>query len=136
MTFGIDDMALYAPKIYLDIHTLAEKRGITYEKLSRGLGLHKMAFCDVHEDAATMAAEAIYELIERNNIDPRTIGRVYMGTESALDGSKPTATYAVEMVQKRLAAKWGEHCFRNCDVLDMTFACIARWTHSTIRSTG
>ncbi len=124
MTLGIDDMALYVPKIYLDIHTLAEKRNIAYEKLSRGLGLHKMAFCDIHEDAATMAAEAIYELIERNNIDPRTIGRVYMGTESALDGSKPTATYAVEMVQKRLADKWGEHCFRNCDVLDMTFACI------------
>lgn len=124
MTFGIDDMALHVPKIYLDIHTLAEKRGIACEKLSRGLGLHKMAFCDAHEDAATMAAEAIHELIERNNIDPRTIGRVYMGTESALDGSKPTATYAVEMVQKRLAAKWGDNCFRNCDVLDMTFACI------------
>jgi hydroxymethylglutaryl-CoA synthase len=59
MTFGIDDMALHVPKIYLDIHTLAEKRGIAYEKLSRGLGLHKMAFCDAHEDAATMAAEAI-----------------------------------------------------------------------------
>ncbi|MEY4203084.1 MAG: hypothetical protein RL013_787 [Bacteroidota bacterium] len=145
MTFGIDDMALYVPKIYLDIHTLAEKRGIAYEKLSRGLGLHKMAFCDAHEDAATMAAEAIYELIERNNIDPRTIGRIYMGTESALDGSKPTATYATEMVQKRLAAKWGENCFRNCDVLDMTFACIGAvdalhntldWIAANPRNTG
>ncbi len=121
---GIDDMAFYVPKLFLDIRTLAEKRDIPYEKLSHGLGLYKMAICDVHEDAATMAAEAIIELIERNNLDPRQIGRIYLGTESALDGAKPTATYAVEMALKRLSARWGADCFRNCDVLDMTFACI------------
>jgi hydroxymethylglutaryl-CoA synthase len=121
---GIDDMAFYTPKLYLDIRTLAEKRGIPYEKLSQGLGLLKMGVCDAHEDAATMAAEAIGALIERNGLDPRRIGRIYLGTESALDGAKPTGTYAVEMVQSRLAARYGTDCFRHCDVLDMTFACI------------
>ena len=121
---GIDDMAFYVPKLYLDIRTLAEKRNIIYEKLSQGLGLYKMAVCDVHEDAATMAAEAIAELIERNQLDPRRIGRIYLGTESALDGSKPTATYAVEMLGQRFADRYGPDCFRHCDVLDMTFACI------------
>lgn len=121
---GIDDMAFYVPKIYLDIRALAERRQIPFEKLAHGLGLQKMALPDVHEDAATMAAEAIAELIERNNLDPRRIGRVYMGTESALDGAKPTATYAVGMVADRVAGRWGADCFQNCDVLDMTFACI------------
>ncbi|MBL7827780.1 MAG: hydroxymethylglutaryl-CoA synthase family protein [Saprospiraceae bacterium] len=124
MTFGIDDMALYVPKLYLDIRTLAEKRDIAYEKLSKGLGLHKMAVCDAHEDAATMAAEAIFELIDRNQLNPHQIGRIYLGTESALDGSKPTATYAIEMVQQKLRKNWGDDCFRHCDVVDMTFACI------------
>jgi 3-hydroxy-3-methylglutaryl CoA synthase len=124
MAIGIDDMAFYAPKLYLDIRALAEKREIPYEKLSQGLGLHKMAVCDAHEDAATMAAEAMAELIERNQLDPRRIGRVYLGTESALDMAKPTATYAVEMLTQRFAPKYGPDCFRNCDVLDMTFACI------------
>jgi hydroxymethylglutaryl-CoA synthase len=124
MAIGIDDMAFYAPKLYLDIRALAEKREIPYEKLSQGLGLHKMAVCDAHEDAATMAAEAIAELIERNQLDPRRIGRVYLGTESALDMAKPTATYAVEMLAQRFAPRYGLGCFRNCDVLDMTFACI------------
>ena len=121
---GIDDMALYAPKLYLDIRALAEKRQISYEKLRDGLGLHKMAIPDVHEDTATMAAEAIFELIDRNKIDPRKIGRVWLGTESALDMAKPTATYAVGMVQDRLKARYGADCFRHCDMLDMTFACI------------
>ncbi|MBK8566377.1 MAG: hydroxymethylglutaryl-CoA synthase family protein [Saprospiraceae bacterium] len=117
---GIDDMAAYVPSLYLDIRDLAEARSIQYEKLASGLGLLKMAFPDVHEDAATMAAEAISELMEKNGLRPEQIGRVYLGTESALDGAKPTATYAVEMVQQRLGGS-----FRHCDVVDMTFACIA-----------
>ena len=68
--------------------------------------------------------QAIAELLVRNNLDPRRVGRIYMGTESALDMAKPTATYAVGMVQDRLSPRWGEDFFRNCDVLDMTFACI------------
>jgi hydroxymethylglutaryl-CoA synthase len=124
MAIGIDDMAFYAPKLYLDIRTLAEKREIPYEKLSKGLGLYKMAICDAHEDAATMAAEAIAELMERNQLDPRQIGRIYLGTESALDMAKPTGTYAVEMLAQRFGARFGKDCFRHCDVLDMTFACI------------
>ncbi|GAB4494530.1 MAG: hydroxymethylglutaryl-CoA synthase [Saprospiraceae bacterium] len=124
LPIGIDDMAFYVPKLYLDIRALAEKRNIPYEKLSQGLGLHKMAVCDAHEDAATMAAEAVAELIERNGLDPRRIGRIYLGTESALDMAKPTGTYAVEMLAQRFAARYGADCFRHCDVLDMTFACI------------
>lgn len=124
VSIGIDDMAFYVPKLYLDIRALAEKRNIPYEKLSQGLGLYKMAICDVHEDAATMAAEAIAELIERNNLDPRRIGRIYLGTESALDGAKPTGTYAVEMLAQRFAGRYGGDSFRHCDVVDMTFACI------------
>lgn len=121
---GIDDLSLYVPGIYLDIRALAEARQIPYEKLSQGLGLQRMALPDAGEDAATMAAEAVAELIERNQIDPRRIGRLYLGTESALDGAKPTATYAIGMLQARFAARYGDDCFRQCDVLDMTFACI------------
>jgi hydroxymethylglutaryl-CoA synthase len=125
ISVGIDDMAFYAPKLFLDIKDLADKRQIAVEKLRDGLGLHKMALPDAHEDAATMAAEAMFALIQRNKLDPRTIGRVWMGTESALDMAKPTASYAVGMVQARLADQYGADCFRHCDVLDMTFACIA-----------
>ena len=125
---GIDDMAFYVPKHYLEIEKLAEARGIAPEKLKLGLGLHKMALPDANEDAATMAAEAIFELIQKNSLDPKRIGRIYLGTESALDGAKPTATYAVDMVAKRLAAgnpgSTSVDIFRNCDVVDLTFACI------------
>jgi len=121
---GIDAMAFYVPKLYVSMDDLAMSRGIEAEKLKKGLGLQKMALPDVGEDAATFAANALLNLIEQHQIDPTTIGRVYLGTESAVDGSKPTATYAVEIAEQQLAEKFGARSFKNCDILDMTFACV------------
>ena len=83
-----------------------------------------MAIPDVHEDTATMGANAVARIIDRNKLEPTKIGRIYLGTESALDGSKPTATYIMDMLEQRYSKKYGPECFRNCDVVDMTFACI------------
>ncbi|SIS52767.1 hydroxymethylglutaryl-CoA synthase [Chryseobacterium ureilyticum] len=124
MSFGIEAASYYVPSLYLEIKDLAEKRGIEPAKLEKGLGLHKMGFPDVHEDAATFAAEALLKLIKDYTINPREISRIYLGTESALDAAKPTASYAMQMVEKVLEAEFGERVFRNCDVVDMTFACI------------
>lgn len=121
---GIDDMAFYAPSLYLPIETLAVERDLEYVKLNKGLGLTHMAIPDAHEDAATMAANAAAALIDKNDLDPRTIGRIYLGTESALDGAKPTATYVLTMLRDRYRDRYGADCFRNCDVVDLTFACV------------
>lgn len=124
MTFGIEAASYYVPSLYLEIKELAEVRGIEPAKLEKGLGLHKMGFPDVHEDAATFAAEALLKLIEDYKLNPKQIARIYLGTESALDAAKPTASYAMQMVEEVLEAKFGSRCFRNCDVVDMNFACI------------
>lgn len=121
---GIDDIAIYFPKTYFDMKDFAEFRGADFGKLNKGLGLAAMAIPDAHEDTATMGANACARLIDRNEIDPRKIGRIYLGTESALDGAKPTATYIMDMLEQRYCDDYGKNCFRNCDVVDMTFACI------------
>lgn len=124
LSVGIDDMALYVPKLYLPIETLAKERNLEYPKLNKGLGLTRMVVPDVHEDAATMAANAVVEIIEKNKLNPRQIGRIYLGTESALDGAKPTATYLLEMLRRKYRETFGVDCFQNCDVVDLTFACV------------
>ncbi len=121
---GIDSIAFYVPKLYVSMDDLAERRGIPAEKLKRGLGLQKMAVPNVGEDVVTFASNALLNLIEQNNLNPNDIGRVYLGTESAVDGSKPSATYAVEIVENKLASKYGSRSFKHCDILDMTFACV------------
>lgn len=124
MKVGIEAASIYVPQIYLPIRDLAEKRNIDPDKLELGLGLKKMAVLDADEDTATLAANALLKLIKDYNINPLSIGRIYLGTESSLDGAKPTATYAVQLVEKVLANEFGERIFRHTDVVDMTFACI------------
>ncbi|REC49472.1 hydroxymethylglutaryl-CoA synthase family protein [Chryseobacterium pennipullorum] len=124
MSFGIEAASYYVPSLYLEIKDLAEKRGIEPAKLEKGLGLHKMGLADVHEDAATFAAEALLKLITDYTVNPKEIARIYLGTESAVDAAKPTASYAIQMVEGVLEQEFGKRCFRNCDVLDMTFACV------------
>lgn len=121
---GLDDIAVYIPALYLPMQTFATLRNQDFGKLSKGLGLLGMSVPDVHQDPATMAAMAVAQLIDRNTLDPRSIGRLYLGTESALDGAKPTATYILQMLTLRYGPVYGEDCFGRCDVVDLTFACI------------
>ncbi|PPK87416.1 hydroxymethylglutaryl-CoA synthase [Neolewinella xylanilytica] len=123
-TVGIDDFSLYVPPLYLPIEQLAQARDLAYDKLNKGLGLREMAVTDAQEDCATMAANAVLDLIHKNDLDPSKIGRLYLGTESALDGAKPTATYVLDMLTDHFADSHGPNCFLNCDVVDLTFACI------------
>lgn len=120
MKVGIDSITFDIPKIYLPIKVLAQNRDIEPEKLIKGLGLHKMSFPDVHQDAITFAANAVYKLIQQENLNPKDIARIYVGTESAVDSSKPIASYITALLEQQL----GEGTFNYCDALDMTFACI------------
>ena len=120
MKVGIDSIAFDIPKLYLPITTLAENRNIEADKLIKGLGLHNMSFLDVHQDVVTMASNAALKLIQQENLNPSEINRIYVGTESGIDSSKPVASF----VLSNLEMLFGQASFRNCDVVDLTFACI------------
>jgi len=120
MKVGIDSISFDIPKIYLPITVLAANRNIEADKLVKGLGLDKMSFLDVHQDVVTMASNAALKLIKENNIKPDEISRIYVGTESGVDSSKPVGSY----VLSNLEQIFGKRSFRNCDVVDLTFACI------------
>lgn len=120
MKVGIDSIAFDIPKLHLPIKTLAENRTIEPDKLIKGLGLQKMSFPDVHQDVVTFGANAVYKLIQQENINPNDIARIYVGTESGIDASKPIASYITALLEQKL----GEGSFNFCDTLDMTFACI------------
>lgn len=120
MNVGIDSISFDIPKLYLPISTLANKRNIEPDKLIKGLGLHKMSFPDQHQDVVTFAANAGLKLMQQENINPAEIARIYVGSESGVDSSKPIASYILTLLESKL----GIGSFRNCDVVDLTFACI------------
>ena len=120
---GIDSLSFYVPSLYVDIEELALERNIPSDKLVYGLGLKKMSTPDFDEDSASIAANSILKLITENNINPTEIGRVYLGTESGVDASKPTSSYVIEILEEILKDSYGDRCFKNCDIVDLTFAC-------------
>lgn len=121
---GIDAIAYIVPAHQLPISALAEARGIAYGKLNVGLGLEAMAVCAPEETVDRLAADAVVKLIQQNNLDPTAVGKIYLGTESAIDGAKPTITYALDHIERALGVE-GDNVFQHTDVMDMTFACIA-----------
>lgn len=120
MKIGIDAISFDIPKIQLPIKDLAVARNIEPVKLEKGLGLLRMAMPDVHQDAVTFAANAITKLFEQNKLSPQDVYRVYVGTESGIDSSKPIASHLLALLEQ----KYGENKFTHCDAVDLTFACI------------
>jgi hydroxymethylglutaryl-CoA synthase len=99
---------------------LAKARNIEPEKLEKGLGLLKMTLPDVHQDTVVFGANALTKLIINSNVNIEDIARIYVGTESAIDSSKPIASFLVSLMEQ----KFGENTLSECDVVDFTFACI------------
>ena len=120
MKTGIDAIAFDIAKIHLPIKTLANARNIEPEKLEKGLGLIKMTLPDVYQDAVVFGANALTKLIQGNNINLYEISRIYVGTESGIDSSKPIASFLLSVIEE----KFGEDSLSECDAVDFTFACI------------
>lgn len=121
---GIHDISIALPSLRFPITTLAALRGLEADKLRLGLGLEQMAVPDVDEDVVTLGAEAVINLMTKQKLSPRSLGRLYLGTESAVDGAKPTATYIAKLVEQWFEPQYGMRSLQHCDVVDMTFACI------------
>lgn len=120
MKIGIDAIAFDVAKIHLPIKTLAKARNIEPEKLEKGLGLLQMTLPDVHQDTVVFGANALTKLILDNKINLAEIARIYVGTESAIDSSKPISSFLIALMEQ----KFGENILSECDVVDFTFACI------------
>jgi hydroxymethylglutaryl-CoA synthase len=123
---GIDDLSVYVPRLYLSATgEFAASRDIDPAKLIRGIGIERMAVPDAHEDAATMAAMSLLGLMQRNDLRPDEIGKIYVGTESGVDEAKAIGTYVIGMLEK----VYGAGSFQDCSTVEFKSACIGT-THA------
>ncbi|MGH9910080.1 MAG: hydroxymethylglutaryl-CoA synthase family protein, partial [Nitrososphaerales archaeon] len=118
---GIDDIAIHVPKLYVDFKDFAEARGISPAKLEFGIGVKMMAMIDTNQDPATMAANACLKLMQKNDLRPEDIGRLYVATESGLDESKAMNSYVVGMLEQI----YGNDTFEHCGGIECKFACVS-----------
>lgn len=91
MNFGIDAIRFYVPSYYLDLAAFAKARGIEVSKFYDDLGQKKMAIAPPNEDVVTLAANAVWPLLEKEEVT--NIEMVIFATETSADLSKAAATY-------------------------------------------
>jgi len=121
MTAGIDDIAIYIPRLYLDAADFAKARGLDPEKLERGLGIGQMAIVDTNQDPACLAANACLRVMQKNKLTPDKIGRLYVATESSFDESKAMNSYVIGMLEQ----VYGKDTFGHCGGIECKFACVS-----------
>ncbi len=127
---GIDDIAVYIPRLYLELadETKPEKstefsasRKSDPSKFLHGIGIAKMSIPDTYQDSAVMAANAILELMERNSIGPGRLARIDIATETGVDESKPVAAYVHGMLEQ----KYGKGSLKRTSGVEYKFACVS-----------
>lgn len=66
-------------------------------KYTIGFGQKYMAFTDDREDINSFALTTVAGLLEKYNIDPKSIGRLNVGTETIIDKSKAVKTVLMDL---------------------------------------
>jgi hydroxymethylglutaryl-CoA synthase len=90
---GIDAIGLALPPLALDLADLARARGVEPAKYEAGLGTVRTSVPPIDEDTVTLAVRAARAALHRAGLSPADIGMCIVGTETAVDHSKPVAAF-------------------------------------------
>lgn len=96
---GILAIEVYFPSTYVDQNKLEEYDGVSKGKYTIGLGQTGMGFCGDREDTNSLSLTVVHNILEKNSIDPKQIGRLEVGTESILDKSKSVKTVLMQLFE-------------------------------------
>ncbi|KAI5451765.1 3-hydroxy-3-methylglutaryl coenzyme A synthase [Naganishia albida] len=94
---GILAMEMYMPKRCISEEELEEFDGVAKGKYTIGLGQQYMACTDDREDINSFALSTVNGLLQKYNIDPKSIGRLDVGTETIIDKSKSVKTVLMDL---------------------------------------
>lgn len=95
--FGIIGIEYQLPSLYIDQEEIANNIGFEVDKIKVGLGLEHMGVPSREEDAISLAMSAVSKLMNKYNVDPMSVGRLEVGTESNPDASKSIKSYLSEL---------------------------------------
>jgi hydroxymethylglutaryl-CoA synthase len=98
MTVGIIGYGAYVPRYRIKAGEIARIWGEEGSRITGGLGIHEKSIPDLDEDTATMAVEAARNALAVAGISPKTLGAVFVGSESHPYAVKPTATMVSEAI--------------------------------------
>ncbi|KAL9046979.1 MAG: hypothetical protein Q9214_000328 [Letrouitia sp. 1 TL-2023] len=96
---GVKAIEIYFPSQCVDQKDLEKFDGVSEGKYTIGLGQTKMSFCDDREDIYSFALTTVSSLLRKYSIDPKSIGRLEVGTETLLDKSKSVKSVLMQLFE-------------------------------------
>ena len=102
---GIASIGLHFPPLAMAVEELASLRGQEPEKYTIGLGCSEMSLCPPGYGVVELATEAARRAVDRWGGDPKRIGMLAVGTETAVDMSRPLSAWVAERLGLRGAVR-------------------------------
>lgn len=94
---GIIDIQPYFPTFYVDQNELEEFDKVGKGKYTQGIGQESIAVFSDREDINSICLTVLDQLLTRNNLNRKNVGRLEVGTETILDKSKSVKTYLMSL---------------------------------------
>ncbi|MFX1570039.1 MAG: hydroxymethylglutaryl-CoA synthase family protein [Promethearchaeota archaeon] len=96
---GIDSVAFYAPRSYVDLRELALERKVDPEKYEKGLLSKEIRIAEIDEDIISLGLKAGYNALLRGGISPKAIDALFVGTETEVYAAKSISNIFAEMLE-------------------------------------
>jgi hydroxymethylglutaryl-CoA synthase len=96
---GVKALYTYTPKQYVAQSALETFDGVGAGKYQIGLGQDSMSFCSYREDINSLMLNATSGLLNSFDVDPLSIGRLEVGTETVIDKSKAVKTTLMQLFE-------------------------------------
>eukprot|EP01121_Diplochlamys_sp_Union-15-3_P013148 TRINITY_DN4045_c0_g1_i1.p1 TRINITY_DN4045_c0_g1~~TRINITY_DN4045_c0_g1_i1.p1 ORF type:complete len:471 (-),score=68.09 TRINITY_DN4045_c0_g1_i1:119-1480(-) len=94
---GIVGIEVYFPRYAVSQKALEKFDGVPAGKYTIGLGQENMAFVGDREDINSICLTVTKSLLEKYNVDPKSIGFLAVGTETIIDKSKAVKTTLMDL---------------------------------------
>ena len=98
MNVGIEALGVAVPPTCIAMEDLAKERRVDPAKYLDGIGTWRMAVAQADEDTVTLAAQAAQMALSSAGVSAQEIGLLVVGTETAVDHSKPVASYVQSLI--------------------------------------
>ena len=108
---GIEKMIITTPGLHIDAAEMAKVVGMPEGKIRTGIGINKIRMCGYSESNLTFIADAMYIFlrkvassdIEYGKFLNENPGKIFLGTESSPEKSRPELMEAMDMACSKLA---------------------------------
>lgn len=98
---GIASLGIHLPPLGMRVEELARLRGVDPDKYRIGLGCDEFSLCPPGYGVIDLASEAARRALSRWDGDLSDIGLLVVGTESAVDMSRPLSAFVADRLDLR-----------------------------------